>query len=155
MQKFVLVQFNHFKNPIKSQLGVRERVWWAYQCGYRREHELVSFGWVLSEAWGDVLRKRKRRTLVIKRELARVKEKLRKSRLGEFLLIVWCCFYLILIESCCMRGWVYLKTRAEIGFLEFFQKPPSGHAQPARRNKWQNQFPGFLIWTAWRQKMIR
>jgi len=54
-----------------------------------------------------------------------------------------------------MRGWVYLKTRAEIGFLEFFQKPPSGHAQPARRNKWQNQFPGFLIWTAWRQRMIR
>ena len=35
-----------------------------------------------------VLRERKRRILVIKGELARVKAKLRKSRLGEFLLVV-------------------------------------------------------------------
>jgi len=48
---------------------------------------------------------------------------------------------------------LYLKTRAEIGFLEIFQKLPGGHARPARRHKWQNQFLGFLIWTTWWQGM--
>jgi len=48
--------------------------------GCRREHKFLSFGEVL----GAELRERQRRTLVIKGELARVKAKLGKSRLGEF-----------------------------------------------------------------------
>jgi len=32
---------------------------------------------------------------------------------------------------------IHLKTRAEIGFLEIFQKPPGGHTRPTRRHKWQ------------------
>jgi len=52
-----------------------------------------------------------------------------------------------------------LKIRVEIGFLEFFQKPPSGHARPARRHKHQTQFlgisyepPGGRGWTARRHE---
>ena len=33
-------------------------------------------------------------------------------------------------------------VRAEIGFLEFFQKPPGGHTRPARRHKRQTHFLG-------------
>jgi len=52
-----------------------------------------------------------------------------------------------------------VKIRDEIGFLEFFQKPPGGHAQPARWHKHQTQFlgisyepPGGRGWTARRHE---
>jgi len=49
---------------------------------------VCEFWLVLSEVFGAELRERQMRTLVIKGELARVKAKLRKFGLGEFLLRV-------------------------------------------------------------------
>jgi len=52
-----------------------------------------------------------------------------------------------------------VNIRAEIGFLEFFQKPPGSHAWPARRHKHQTHFLGIIYeppggggWTARRHE---
>ena len=98
---------------------------------------------------------RTRRRLANKKEVAHLANWARKSRLGEFLLCVWCGCDLLLIESWCMRGWVYnLHENQRWNWVSrIFPETAWRVTRDRQATQTPDPISGYQRWTTWRQRM--